>query len=412
MNTPTNQPQTISPRWSSTTKLVVALTMVAILAGLVIRFRQIIGPLLISFVLAYLLYPVANFLHKRVRMSWRLASTIIFLLLFILLMGLLTLGGLAVFDQAQSLVKFIQSQITQFPEFLANLSATKIAIGPFELDFSTLNLTDLGNQLLGLVQPVLSQLGTVFGAIASGAAATIGWIFFAMLVGYFLLADSGGVQERLINLRFPGYAEDFKRIGVELGRIWNAFLRGQLIIFVLTVAIYITLLGSLNVSFYVGLAMLAGLARFVPYVGPVVAWATYGLVALFQGSTIFHMAPFPYALLVIGVAWITDVIMDNFVVPRMMGDALKVHPAAVMVAALVSANLFGIIGVILAAPVLATIKLVFNYATRKMFDLDPWEGLELEPAEPKPMPIVLLLRRLFAKIQKFWNERFHKSQKS
>jgi predicted PurR-regulated permease PerM len=368
--------QSASPRWNSTTKLVVAFTFVAILAGLLIRFRVIIGPLLIAFILAYLLYPLANFLHRRVKISWRLSATLVFLILLLIFLGLLTWGGFAVVEQAQSLIRFLQTQIRNLPQLITELTSKPIEFGLFHFDFATLDLTALTNQLLSLVQPLLSNTASVLGSIATGTATTIGWAMFSMLVGYFILADSGGKRSAFFRLQIPGSGADIKRIQFELSHIWNAFLRGQMIIFFITVALYIILLGSLGVSFYFGLAFLAGLARFVPYVGPAIAWITYGLVALLQGSTIFGLNPFPYALLVVGIAWVTDIIMDNLVVPRLMGDTLKVHPGAVMVAAIVFASLFGVIGVILAAPVLATGKLVFTYAFRKMFDIDPWEGVE------------------------------------
>jgi hypothetical protein len=69
-----------------------------------------------------------------------------------------------------------------------------------------------------------------------------------------------------------------------------------------------------------------------------------------------------------------------------MGDTLKVHPAAVMVAAIVFASLFGILGVLLAAPVMATVALVATYVIRKLFDIDPWLGFETR--KPKPLPPV------------------------
>ena len=365
--------------------MVVALTSVAIFAGLLIRFRQIVGPLLIAFVLAYLLYPVANFLHSKIKISWRLSALILFVILLAIVVGLLTLGGLAVVDQVQSLIRFLQVQIRDLPRITAELTAHPLQIGIFELDLTTLDLTNLVNQLLGMVQPILSNTANIVGRIATSAAATIGWMFFAILIAYFILSDSGGVRARLINLQIPGYSEDLARMGLELSRIWNAFLRGQIIIIAITVLVYIPLLGSLGVSFYVGLAFLAGLARFVPYVGAWVTWITYALVTLFQGSTIFGLETGWYVLLVLASAVVVDFFLDNFVVPRLMGDALNIHPAAVMVAALISATVFGLVGVLLAAPVMATLKLVFNYVVRKMFDLDPWEGIvtiaDREPAQ-------------------------------
>jgi predicted PurR-regulated permease PerM len=70
------------------------------------------------------------------------------------------------------------------------------------------------------------------------------------------------------------------------------------------------------------------------------------------------------------------------IMPRIMASALKVHPAAVLVAAIVGLDLLGILGVIIAAPLLATFQLVGRYFTRKLFDLDPWEGLEEMPQQP------------------------------
>jgi len=67
-----------------------------------------------------------------------------------------------------------------------------------------------------------------------------------------------------------------------------------------------------------------------------------------------------------------DQVFDNLVTPRFLGATLGVHPAAVLVSALIATNLIGIIGLVLAAPVLATIQLIGRYTLRKMFDLEPW----------------------------------------
>jgi len=378
-----------SPRWSSTTKAVVGFTLIAIVAALLIRFRVIIAPLFAAVILAYLLHPIATFMQRRLKLSWRLASVILLLFLLIIVLGSLTLGGLAIFNQIQSLITFIQKQIVLLPDFVSQITSKPIVISLFEIqlfqiDLTTLNATNLANQLLGLIQPILTNTANILGSIATGAVSTIGWLLFTVLVSYFMLSDSGGVRNQMINISIPGYQEDMTRLRHELGNIWNAFLRNQIILFFLTVLIYVIVLGSLQVNFYLGLAIVAGLARFVPYVGPWVTWITYGLVTFFQGTTIFGLEPFPYVILVCGIAMLIDLAMDNFLVPRMMGDSLKIHPAAVMVAAIVFANLFGIIGVFLAAPVMATVKLISNYVILKLFDQDPWIGFETRKIKPLP----------------------------
>ncbi|HZW04309.1 MAG TPA: AI-2E family transporter [Anaerolineaceae bacterium] len=384
--------------------MVVAITFVAIVAGLLLRFRSIVGPLLISFVLAYLFYPLADVLRKKTRLSWRFSVTLIFLLVLLLLIGLLTLGGLALVDQIQNLIDFLDRQIEMLPERLDQWSQIRIDLwGMFSFDLSELDLESIGNQLLNYVQPLLTRTGSVVGAIASGTASFLAWTFFALLVSYFILSDSGGMRDRLFTVRIPGYHEDIQRMSAELSRVWNSFLRGQLLLMAVTIVIYTVVLTVLGVNFSIGLALLAGLARFVPYVGPAVAWTTYGLVTFFQGGNYFGLEQLPYSLLVVGVALLIDVTMDNYVTPRVMGTALRVHPAAVMVAAIISANLFGLIGMVLAAPVLATIQLASTYALNKMFDQDPWA--ELQRSEPpQTIPITHELRRLFDLVRRTLGE--------
>jgi predicted PurR-regulated permease PerM len=123
------------------------------------------------------------------------------------------------------------------------------------------------------------------------------------------------------------------------------------------------------------------------------------LVAFFQGSTLFGLAPIWYVVLVVGLAWLTDLILDNLVGARLMGNALEIHPAAVMVSALVGANLFGLVGVVLAAPVVATLKLVWNYMMNRLLDKDPWYAIRSSPP-PAPRPLIYAIR---ARGRKLWS---------
>src|SRR5690606_39840006 len=85
-----------------------------------------------------------------------------------------------------------------------------------------------------------------------------------------------------------------------------------------------------------------------------------------------------YALLVVVTGLVLDQIFDNLVSPRFLGNALGVHPAAVLVGALIASRLIGVIGLVLAAPVVATLKLLADYVLRKMFDQDPFPEVQAE----------------------------------
>ena len=222
-----------SPRWNATTKLVVAFTFVAIVAALLIRFHTIIGPLLLAFIFSYLLHPVAGFLSRSTRLSWRASVGIVFLLILVLLLGLLTLGGVGLVNQIQSLIALLQNSLDQLPTIIANVAAWGAKFG---LDLSHIDVSSISQQLLSFGQSLLSQMGSLISSLAGSAASFLGWMLFILLVSFFVLTESGGLRRDILKVDLPGYSEDWHRIGQELSRIWNAFLRGQIIIFGATVA--------------------------------------------------------------------------------------------------------------------------------------------------------------------------------
>lgn len=389
-------PKNPSPIWGTNTKLVAALTIVVIIGALLVKFQFIITPLVMAFLFSYLLHPIADFLQRKLRFSWNLSVGLIFLVIVIILLGLLTLGGVGLVQQIQSLVVIVQDALRTLPKLIEDVSGQVYQFGPFKLDFSALDLSDLSRQVFGMVQPLLSRTGTLLGAVAGSAANFLGWTLFVLLVSYFTLVESKGLRDRIITVDVPGYGEDFARLSRELGRIWNAFLRGQIIVFFLAVIVYSITLSVLGVSYAIGLAFLAGLARFVPYVGPAINWTLLVIVAYFQQYSLFHLPDLTYAFIVLAIALVIDQVFDNIVNPRIMSNTLKVHPAAVLVAAIIAANLFGILGVVVAAPILATAALLWNYVMRKMLDLEPFPEREVtQPPPPLGSRWMVSIRRFF-----------------
>jgi predicted PurR-regulated permease PerM len=403
MQTPEPVPKS-SPKWSSNTKLIVGLTIVAIFAILIQQLQKIIGPLILSFVLAFLLHPIATFLNKKFKIPWRLAVGLVFLIVVVVLVSVFTLAGIAVVQQIQSLIAAIQRFIAELPQIISNLSSRVYYLGPFQLDLSRFDLTSITNQLLSSAQAVLGQVGGLVGTVASGTITTVGHVVFILLIAYFLLAEGGQVREDILRLDIPGYDKDIRRLGHALTNIWDAYLRSQVVIILLVIMAYYLLMTILGMRFSLGIALMAGIARLVPYLGPFIVWTITALLAFFQPSNYFNLQPWAYAVLVVGLALLLDQVFDQYIQPRLMGRSLGVHPAAILVAAIVAFQLLGIIGLVLAAPVLATVTLLFRYALRKLFDLDPWP-------EPEHKSRVLLPHdRLFHRLRA-WLRRLIRQQR-
>ena len=400
----------ISPQWGTGTKVIVGLLGLTIMALLIWQFKSFIGPVIFAFLLSYLIHPLAGAMSRKNHPTWRMSVTIIYLIIFLVLIGLATWGGISLVQPFQSLVVFLQGMLNDVPGFFSKLTSQPLLIGTLSIDLSRFHNADLWTQLQSVLSPALTKLGTLLGDIAAGAANIVTMTIFSILISYFITVESTGVRSELIQIHIPRYQDDIDRFSKYFSRIWNSYFRGQLAVILITVVFYTILLSVLGVNYALALALLAGLARFVPYVGPFVAWTTYGLVCLFQGTTIFGLGPFGYALVVIGCALVTDVIMDNFVSPRIMSDALGVHPALVLVSVLVAAKLLGVVGVLIAAPTVASLQLLFTYVFRKMTDQDPWRNIKTIPA---PVPIKILVGRylkiidtFFSKIGKFFKKLF------
>lgn len=386
-------PPTNSPRWSAITKLTVSLTLIVILGAFIVRFRSLLGPVIFAFVVAYLLHPVISFVTRKTPLSWKLTVSLVYLIFVGALIAVLTMSGVEIVQQVQNLIVTIQQNVDKLPQYIEQVSNWKFSIGPFDLDLAAFDWELIGNQVLGYVEPALGQIGSVVGSLATGAVETIGWIIFITIVSYFFLFESGGLRDRIIQVNIPLYADDIRRMGEKLGSIWNAFLRGQIIIFFLTSIVYAIFLSALGVRYALVLALITGFANFVPYVGPAINWVVLGLVTYFQPSNIFGLSSFGYMALVIIIAILIDQVFNNLVNPRVMASALKVHPAFVLIAALLAANLIGVIGVIVAAPLLATAQLFGTYIVRKMLDRDPWPPEEEAPPPPPLVPA--WVRKLF-----------------
>lgn len=379
---PTPQP---SPKWSSLTKTVVGITIFVIFGALIIWLRPIIGPLILTFVLAYLLYPLVKRVSESLKVSWRSSVNLIYLVLVIIVVGLLTLSGLAVVQQVQSLVIFIQRFIAELPVLIADLSTQVYEFGPWTINLGELlDVQAIANEVLATVQPLLGQAASIIGSFAGSAAVFFSWGLFVLLISYFLLAEAGKFPGQSITVEIPDYEYDIQRLGHELRVIWNAFLRGQLIIILIVVIVYAILLNLLGLRFAFGIAIMTGLARLIPYIGPLITLVVTALVAFFQLDNHFGLPPAYYAALVVVIMILVDQVFDNYISPRIFGVSLNVNPAAILIAAIIFANLIGVIGLVLAAPVVATINLTSRYILRKMFDLDPWPEHDTLP-EPRGM---------------------------
>ena len=382
---PPGEPEkTGSPRWSRTTKLAVSFAGILIIFGLIIKLQDYLSLVLAAFMISFLFSPLITFFQKCLKLSWRLATALVYVLMALILLGLLTWGGITLFGQLQNLITLLSGALKLLANNLEQWSNQEFALGPFKFVIPQLTATYLSDLLLERVQPLLGQAGSLIGKLLSGGANLVFRLFMMYLISFFVTSETDGVKKQKISIKLRGYEADFQRMGQEVNAIWNAFIRGEFLVVGTAILVFSILLSGLQLPYSLGLALIAGFGRFVPYIGAWVSWIAFASVALITRPTPFGAQPLVYTAVVVGAALIIDNILDNVMTPKVMGKALKVHPAAVLITALIASQLLGIIGIIVAAPVFATVKLFSHYIIHKLLDLDPWEGISYSSSRKTP----------------------------
>lgn len=371
-----------SPPWQPGTRLVAAVFLLILFILLAYSLRQLATPIILGLFLAYLLHPLVHLLMKWTKLPHWSAVLILYILVLGLFLGGTTGVGLFATEQITGLVEDLVELADELPQQLVELSTQSFEIGPWTFDLSRINLDPIIEQLTAAVQPVLLGTGSLLASFASAAASALGVLLLVMVIGFYMLLDFQNLRGYAIALVPESYEEDINGLFDETGKVWQSFLRGQLLLGVVVGSVVTVALMILGVRFALGLGIIAGLLEFVPIFGPIFSGIIAALVALFQDSNWLGLSPGIYVLIVLGAFVIIQQIENNFLVPRIIGHSLKLNPLIVLLAALAGGILAGVLGVLLAAPTVATLRLWLGYFYSKIVGL----GRIPEPVVTAPAP--------------------------
>lgn len=359
-------------RWSPTTKRLVVLGLSALFALFLWRAGEIVQPFIWAAILSYILLPFVAALERRLALPRTVAALVVFLGVLALIFG----GGRVLVPR---LVDNLRDLQTTWPVLLANaeqtVSRTLIDAG----------LGDLEALLVGPnIEDVDRQIAAAVSRSALPFAVGVGQFlleFLIFLIAMFLmLRDAhrllGFVQAHLPHAHRREIVLVLRDTNTMLGR----YIRGQLILVVLMSSVTTIGLTLLDVPYSVLLGIMTGLLETIPFVGPITAGAIASLVALGHPNP-FGWSQIVYVAVVATMYTILRHAEDYLVIPAVIGRAVRLHPAIVIFALLSGGATFGLLGVVLAVPVAATMRLVLIYIQAKLRDEDPFPPLTEELAE-------------------------------
>lgn len=382
--------------WTETTKRIVVVVGVLLALLLLYLARTVIPMVLMAAVVAYALYPIVSFLHRRLRLPHTLATIVVYLLLLLALASIPVLLGPYLVQEIRSLdVNFIELGAKAREGIRAWLERWRtVSLAGAEVDLSP--LVDPALEALGEagVAPVIPPPGTwlpKLGRWLSGFASTVTSAFVAffltMLYSFYMVKDAPKWGAGLDPLVPEAYREEFRELRRRLAAVWSAFFRGQLLLCLIIAGITFVVLTALGIPGAIPLALLAGVMEVVPNLGPLLALVPAALVALLRGSMWIPLPNFWVALIVVGAYVLIQQVENNFLCPRIVGGSIDLPPLVVLVGVVVGVTVAGIVGAYLSGPILASLKVLALYAYNKVLDRTPFPELGPGAEEEAVLPV-------------------------
>lgn len=310
-------------------------------------FSDIIAPLLIALVLAYLLEMPINFLSKKVKLPRMLATIFVFggflglaLLVFLGLVPTLWNQTISLLSDLPAMFNLLNEWLLQLPEHYPEI-----------IDYSMIDafFTAARSKVLGFGESAVKlSFASLMNVVSFGIYA-----FLVPLMMFFMLKDKGEL--------LSGVSRFLPRNRTLASQVWREmqqqianYIHGKVLeIIIVGVVTYVIFL-FFGLNYPLLLAVAVGISVLVPYVGAVLVTIPVALVALFQ----FGIGPtFWYIMVAFAVSQLLD---GNLLVPYLFSEAVNLHPLVIIIAVLVFGGLWGFWGVFFAIPLATLVKAVIN----------------------------------------------------
>ena len=358
----------------------------AVLLGLLVfRLRTVLSPVLLAWLIAYLLDPLVDRLEA-LRLP-RSVGIVVLLTAAFIGFSLFSLIYLPVI--VRDIVALGQQLPAALSRLLSLVTKTLVDLGvelPSNLEEA---VQSLGDHLPKLAPSALPSVQAVFSAVLGGTASFLGGMAALVMVPiftFYLLEDFDRIIERIRVLLPSTVRPPVVRMAVEVDTVIGEFLRGQLLVMGLLAALYAVGYALVGVSLAIPIGLVAGLLSFIPYVG--------GAVALGLGllMSVLHYQGVGQLFAVAGVYALIQVLEGFVITPRVVGDKLGLAPVWVLFALMVGGELFGLLGIMLALPTAAVIKVFVMHGLARYKRSALFLGQDSDASPPCARPVTRPLR--------------------
>jgi predicted PurR-regulated permease PerM len=331
--------------------LLIILAVFQILAQLTEALSRVADVVIIfiaAWALSYLLSPLVTRIDQRTVLNRALSVVVVYIGIAIVLVGTLALA-------VPGLVSQLNDLIVRAPEYGDRAAREVIALQQ-RLEGSGLpvSVTELYSQVPAKVSQIAGSIATDALGFVSATATVLFNATLVLIIAFIMLIDGDQLWRRFIGVLSPELRSEAELLRQSADRSFGGFIRGSLILGLIYGVATLAILVALGVPFAGVLAVLSGLTMIIPFFGPIIAEIPVLAVALLGAPDVF--------LWVLLLTIALQQIVLNVIGPRIMSNAIGIHPIFVFLALLLGSRIAGFWGVFLAMPVAGVINTFVRYA--------------------------------------------------
>lgn len=321
--------------------------------NLILTLLKVANPFFIGFVLAWLFNPIVVKLENR---GWKrgIACVTVYLAFIIILFAFFGMLIPTLYNQLNDLVAALPNIFNQVKLWITNFldkfnSSEMFNVAEIESNiFKTME--NLGG---GIANDLPSTIVSIAGSLVSG----LGTIGVSLVVGIYLLFDFNDVTDHLLKYIPKNHKEETKNLVDNIANELRKCVNGTLL-----VAFMVFVCDSIGFAF-AGLkspilfGLLCGITDLIPYIGPYIGGAAAVIVGFSQNPII--------GIITLIVVTVVQLVENYVLQPVVMSKTMQLHPVTIIIGLLVFGHFFGIVGMILATPILSLFKVLYRFLANK-----------------------------------------------
>lgn len=238
-------------------------------------------------------------------------------------------------------------------------------------------LNDPANQ--ETLQDLILGFGAGAGTVIRGFTETLLVITLAPILALYILIDLDKYRNQALELTPPQYREEVAFVGGEVGTSLGSFVRGQLLVaFIVGMASSVGM-WAIDLPFWLLIGLLAGLLNLIPFLGPIVGGALAALVALLNGDV-------SQAIWAVAIFTAIQQVDNHVITPMVQRARVKLSPLVIVLALIIGGSLAGLLGVLIAVPLTAAVRIVVGHLWRTRVLGQSWQEASEAMIEVTPPP--------------------------